>query len=87
MKRSTLAAEWQMYESQIPSGASEEQRLETKRAFYAGAGMMFNLCTDVGRDHPPGPLSESQADAEVVYLESLQAEVREFVALVAVGAA
>lgn len=35
---------WDQYEKEVlPSGAGNVQRLETKRAFYAGAASMFNL--------------------------------------------
>lgn len=51
MKRQWLREQWETYRLIIPKQAGEIQLIETKRAFYAGAGAMFDLMTNT----TPGP--------------------------------
>lgn len=64
---------WRLYaEHALPANAPAIQKRETKRAFYAGAGLIFeNLTNAVG----PEDVSE---DAGVEIMVAVDAEVRAF---------
>lgn len=81
-ERLSLAQEWDQFARTIlPKGAPEVQRVETRRAFYAGAGAMFGLLTGgLDADHEP-------TDLDVAYVESLSVEIQAFAAALARGEA
>ena len=64
---------WRSYaEHVLPTGASRVQTQETRRAFYAGAGLLFEALTNaVGPDY----VSE---DAGVEIMASVDLEIRAF---------
>lgn len=65
----TLASHWDTFNAVVvPPGASETQRRETKRAFYAGAEAMRRFMLDV----------PDEEDAAMVQLDALQAEFEAF---------
>lgn len=72
-ERCSLAQEWDQFARNIlPPNASEVQRVETRRAFYAGAATMFGLMTGgLDADHEP-------TDLDVAYVESLNQEIAAF---------
>lgn len=77
-----LAQQWCSYLEQVlPGGASPVQAIETRRAFYAGARAMMSVvfCNLSGAD-------ETTAE-DLAVMESLQAELEEFVRDVAEGRA
>ena len=63
INESTLAAKWNEYAAcVIPLDAPEVQRVETKRAFYAGASAMWNFMSlvsanDISEDEGVNMLS------------------------------
>lgn len=65
---------WNSYaEHVLPSGASAVQKQETRRAFYAGAGLLFEaLSNAVG----PDDVSE---DAGMDIMQSVDDEIRAFI--------
>ncbi len=67
----TIAAEWERFKQILPAGASEVQRVETRRAFFAGAASMFKLSMDAA------DLSDDAAEA---MFECFDAELRNFAA-------
>lgn len=70
----TVADQWKVYETLVldPIKAGPVQRVETKRAFYAGAAAMLGLF---------GSVDDSvDVEAGVEYLNQLTAEVRDFAA-------
>lgn len=77
-----IDAGWRSYaEHVLPAGASKVQKQETRRAFYAGAGLLFEALTNaVG----PDDVSE---DAGVEIMESVSAEIKAFLRDVTVGRA
>ena len=64
---------WRSYaEHVLPAGASKAQKQETKRALYAGAGLLFEALTNaVG----PDDVSE---DAGMDIMASVDTEIRTF---------
>lgn len=80
MTKKLIENGWNPYaEHVLPSGASAVQKQETRRAFYAGAGLLFEAITNaVG----PDDVSE---DAGMVILESVDAEIRAFLRDVKAG--
>ena len=64
---------WRSYaEHMLPTGASAVQKQETRRAFYAGAGMLLELLTNaVG----PDDVSE---DAGMEIMQAVHDEMRAF---------
>ena len=72
-ERRTLADEWKDFERQcIPERAGPGQRIETRRAWYAGAATMIALISGgLDADHEP-------TDLDVAYLESLSQELTAF---------
>ena len=75
-----IDAGWRSYaEHVLPAGAGEAQKRETRRAFYAGAGLLFEALTNaVG----PDDVSE---DAGLEIMESVDAEIRAFLRDVKTG--
>lgn len=73
---------WRQYaEHVLPAGANRVQKQETKRAFYAGAGLLFEALTEaVG----PDDVSE---DAGMDIMASVDTEIRAFLADVKRGRA
>lgn len=72
-ERRTLADEWRDFARQVvPQGAPDVQRVEMRRAWYAGAAAMFGLMTGgLDADHEP-------TDLDVAYVESLSQELAAF---------
>jgi hypothetical protein len=68
-----IANEWAVFAERIlPANAPSVQKIETKRAYYAGAFTILGLLTDiVGPDEEP-------TDAEVAELEAIHEECRRF---------
>lgn len=70
----TIAAAWSDYLARvIPADAPEIQRTECKRAFYAGAGIMFTLVCSAG---------DRGDQAGMNQLSALFKEVTDFVEIV-----
>jgi hypothetical protein len=71
--RRSLADEWAEFSRLIvPRNAPEVQRVEMRRAWYAGAAAMFGLMTGgLDADHEP-------TDLDVAYVESLSEEIETF---------
>jgi hypothetical protein len=82
MRKPTIGDLWLSYLDQvIPVGAPLVQIQESKRAFYAAAGLVLDLLmSGIGDD------TVSEEDG-VAYLESLHQEVRAFVGDVVNGRA
>lgn len=58
-----IKEQWESYEREVvPANASAEQRLETRRAFYAGAQAM--LTTSLGRNASTPELLAFAQDVE-----------------------
>lgn len=81
-ERRALSDEWDSYAKDVlPKGAPMVQRVETRRAFYAGAGAMFScVAGGLDADHEP-------TDLDVAYMESLHQELIQFSRDIATGAA
>lgn len=80
-ERPTLAEEWQSYSDRIvPKDAHEIQRIETKRAFYAGATRMFMVMTE-GLDG-----GDDATELDIQYMDRLHMELIQFQRDVASGA-
>lgn len=70
----TIQGYWESYEREVvPASASEVQRVETQRAFYAGAATALTIIEGVGDER----VSE---DAGVAIITGLNDEVRAFAA-------
>jgi hypothetical protein len=79
-ERRSLADEWNDFDRLIvPRDAPEVQRIEMRRAFYAGAATMFSLISG-GLDSDKEP-----TDLDVAYLETLNQELMEFGRLIGEG--
>lgn len=71
---------WLSYaEHVLPSGASATQKRETRRAFYAGAGLLFEKLTNA-----VGPDDVSEDDG-VEIMASVQTEIEAFLRDVKAG--
>lgn len=81
-ERLSLADEWASYAADVmPANAPEVQRVETRRAFYAGAGAMFGCMTGgLDANHEP-------TDLDVAYIESIHQELKQFSRDIAKGTA
>lgn len=81
-ERRTLADEWAEFSRAVmPKDAPEMQRVEMRRAWYAGAAAMFGLMTGgLDADHEP-------TDLDVAYVESLAQEIEAFSREIARGKA
>lgn len=78
---STVHEQWVLFERMVvPKSAGESQRLETRRAFYAGAEAMARILMVISAEG----VSE---DAGVQMLEGCHDELRRFARLVAEGKA
>lgn len=72
-ERRTLADEWRDFERQImPKDAPRVQRVEMKRAWYAGAVTLFALVSG-GFDADSEP-----TELDVAYLESISNEIEAY---------
>lgn len=68
----TLQAMWQSYADQVlPRDAPTIQRVECRRAFYAGAQAFLGLMT--------GPVADASEDAGVAMIEGYRQELAVFV--------
>ena len=77
----TIAAEWERYAASVlPASAPEIQRIECRRAFYAGAMSTLAIVEGLGEDH----VSE---DAGIAILNGLKDESERFVAQIHAGQA
>jgi hypothetical protein len=66
----TIDEKWRSFEAEVvPKNAPPVQRIEMRRAFYAGASGALRLMTD---------LSDLSEDAAVLALEGLHEEARQF---------
>ena len=73
VKRGLIERGWRSYaEHVLPAGASRVQTQETKRAFYAGAGLLFKALTNA-----VGPDEVSEAEG-VEIMGSVDLEIRSF---------
>lgn len=82
----TLKAKWESYDTHVlPANASETQRVETRRAFYAGAQAMFGLIQTLGEDSADD-LNEP-TDAEIDQIEGWEKELQGFVEQIRAGEA
>lgn len=69
----TVAAEWEKFKAVIPTGASETQFREMRRAFFAGGASMFKLVTDT---------SELSDDGAEAVFDGLSDELRSYAATI-----
>lgn len=77
----TVMQQWESYEREVvPKTAGAEQRIESRRAFFAGAQALLNLVSGVGSDD----VSENQG---VAMLDGLSAELQVFSEAVLAGLA
>jgi hypothetical protein len=80
-ERRTLDEEWRDFDRQcIPPTAPELQRVEMKRAWYAGAATFFSLAGDL----------DSEPDAtelDLAYVTSLENEIKAFAIALSEGRA
>lgn len=80
-ERVTLAQEWDQFARTLLAHAGIVQRVEMRRAFYAGAASMFTLLTGgLDADHEPTAL-------DLAYVESLNQETVAFARDIAEGRA
>lgn len=76
---------WDQFESAVlPKGCHPVQRVETRRAFYAGAWAMFNLSVQAADETPDTPAGEA-AGAEL--MDRLHKECLAFKDMVEAGKA
>jgi len=76
----TVAQMWESFSKVIPADAPDVQRIEMRRAFYAGVWGLLCSAKAVGRD-------EVSEEAGVAYFESVDAECRAFQADLLAGRA
>lgn len=69
MKANPVNASWEGFARVVIPGASELQRTEMRKAFFAGAAMVFVLVQRI---------SEASEDAAVANMKVIDAELREF---------
>ena len=81
-KRLLLAEQWDSYARRVmPRDAGTSQRMETRRAFYAGAQGLFQLVmANLSPDRDPTP-------EDLVMMQDLEAELRAYVERVKAGTA
>lgn len=73
MKKKLIASAWQSYATRVlPPQASNNQRIETRRAFYAGARAFFSGL--MGALDP----SPDATDGDVAAIGSMEQELQEF---------
>jgi hypothetical protein len=81
MDKLPLMQAWESYERDVmPRDAGQDQRVETRRAFYAGAKAVLQMALQIGEDS----VSEAQG---VILLETLKRECEAFVDLIRKGKA
>jgi hypothetical protein len=81
MDKLPLIQAWESYERDVmPHDAGHSQRVETRRAFYAGAQAVLQMALAIGEDS----VSEAQG---VFALEVLRQECEAFVGLIREGKA
>lgn len=72
-ERVNLGDQWDDYAREIlPQGAGVAQKVETRRAFYAGAAAMFSLLSN-GFDADSEP-----TDLDLDYVTALSREIAQF---------
>lgn len=72
-ERRVLTDEWEHYARAIlPAGAPDVQKVETRRAFYAGAAALFTLMTG-GLDEDSEP-----TELDIAFVEVLSQELAAF---------
>lgn len=76
----TLEQEWEVFESTVLKDAGLWQRRSMRRAFYAGAIVVFQVLYDIGH-------SDESEEKGVNVLENLAKEFEEFTELVKNGGA
>lgn len=65
---------WQTYDRDVvPKDAGDVQRLETRRAFFAGAMALMQINNFIGEDSTPEQVG-------LVFLNAINAELRDFAA-------
>lgn len=70
----TIQAAWEKYQQDVmPKDASTLQRVETKRAFYAGAQAVLGITWNLSAE-------DVSEDAACAVIEGLHQETRQFVA-------
>lgn len=75
----TIQGLWESYEKRaVPPGATETQRRETKRAFYAGCAGLFSIV-----DGPVG--DQKNEETALRMLDGLHDEVKSFAARLKLG--
>jgi hypothetical protein len=73
MKR-RIQAEWYGFEKAVlPATAGENQRIETRKAFFAGASAIFALLV---KGVSPG--TGEPTDGDMALMDDLAAEIRDF---------
>lgn len=72
---------WQTYKVVLPKDAGATQIIETRRAFYAGAGGLFEYVCNMME---PGT---EATDNDLKKMDEIHAEIHEFVDLVKNGVA
>jgi hypothetical protein len=70
-RRRWIREQWETYRLIIPRDASKAQLIETRRAFYAGAGALFELVTNLSEG------SEPQA-SDLQKMSDIQKELHDF---------
>ena len=74
MSDDIIAKAWQAYDALLlPNDAGRIQRTETRKAFFAGAAVLFHVVTsamDQGDEEP--------TEADLALMDSLDRELREF---------
>jgi hypothetical protein len=70
--RGIIREEWESYQRAVlPKDAGKTQKLETRRAFYAGAAAFYKIVFEIGDANSP-------EDKGVDVLESLAEELQRF---------
>lgn len=83
MKRLLMAEEWDKYARTIlPQDAPTVQKVETRRAFYAGAqSILFRVLEHFATDNP------EPSDADLALMQSVHDELQDFAESVKAGRA
>jgi len=82
MKRQLMAEQWDEFaRAVLPSGVSQVQRQEMRRAFYAGAeSILFRVITAFAPESEP-------TDADLQIMDDLDQELKDFTKAVKEGRA
>ena len=71
MTRKWIAEEWETFKLIIPPGASEIQVNEMRKSFFAGAGALFSLVTNVSS-------GDEVSEGDLQKMTDIEHELREF---------